>query len=280
VPCSAEVPPGYTCSHDCTTTLVSPDVFLTAAHCVTFQSSADALGDKITVTLPQGADGAKHVYAVDAYVSYSTGLGPDDLALLHLTTTVPSTVALPDALATAVPSIDTTATVYGYGCTDRASQDGRGTKRRIVYTFTGQTSQLCPGDSGGPTFDQDGNVFWVSSAYDVNSGVDVYADVGSHRALLQAQIASWDACAGHPPATAYTFDDRAGLCIATTYYCVAKGEAGAPIANTPPEGFGHASTYPDGCNYNGWSGQPAVSLMWQENFCRPCAGQCEATCPR
>ena len=61
----------------------------------------------------------------------------------------------------------------------RQTEEGaaHGAKQVVHFTVGQMTRNLCPGDSGGPVF-VNGGVVWVNSAYYVESGDDLFAEVG------------------------------------------------------------------------------------------------------
>ncbi len=179
----------------CTATLVAPDVLLCAAHCTEF-SSRSTLGNYFTYVVT-GTDGSRHSYTVDKYKAFATELGEDDLLLLHLSESVPADVATPAGMASSMPASGTAMSIYGYGCT-RRGQDIDGNKRRFNYSEGSATDNLCPGDSGGPVFDDDGNIVYINSGYwrsGWTSG-DIFGEVPRNHSRLVAQIEAWGSSVG------------------------------------------------------------------------------------
>ena len=156
----------------CTTTLIRANVALTAAHCVNYLSDVANFGSIVL-------NGSR--FSVLAALSFSEGVGAEDIALLELANSVPSTVAKPAQVHEGEPESGSQAEIYGFGCNDRERRDGTlsGRKQTVQFTVGEGSSNLCPGDSGGPVF-VNGSVAWVNSAYYVGSGKDVYAAVGRY----------------------------------------------------------------------------------------------------
>jgi len=134
----------------------------------------------------------------EGYVHSRGGAGADDVALLRLKQAVPSRVARPIPIAKSWPSYGTKIALMGYGCTNRETGEGAGTKRFASFRYNvtwdlGWVSQgTCPGDSGGALLNVDGNeVLGVLSGYRTGNGRDLFGDAVTHRAVLMAKIASW-----------------------------------------------------------------------------------------
>jgi V8-like Glu-specific endopeptidase len=189
----------------CTGTLVRPDVVLTAAHCVPGSGSDDLAGATppwhFVITI---ADKATHVYTVDrarSVLQQSDFGGTDawrkaDIALLHLSESVPSTVARPANLATKWTLPGQRVAVFGYGCTNLDTHAGTGTKRMREYRWSvgqwlGFTSShdICPGDSGGPLLDVGANA--VMGTNSGTNGSDFFGDVPSHLSRIEAVLQAW-----------------------------------------------------------------------------------------
>lgn len=189
----------------CTATLIAPRVVITAAHCMQFDTRlARGAYERFFIDVDASRSEA---FSVDAFMSFGTKTGEDDIALLHLAKAVPEGVARPASRARGMPARGETVEVWGYGCTERPAASGSGSvvargesevKRSISYTFGDGTSYACPGDSGGPRMTRDRAVFALSSAYVPTSsatsdGPDVMADVVRASARLDEAMRAWDA---------------------------------------------------------------------------------------
>jgi secreted trypsin-like serine protease len=177
----------------CTATLVKSTVAITAAHCVGFRTTSGAPNYGAVNIQTKTSTGAimTRTYYVKAMKSYGSTTGINDIALLQLSNSVPSTVASPASLASVLPATGASATRWGYGCTDRTSKTGIGTKRYEAFQMGTNTSMNCPGDSGGPSFDTSGRLFWITSSYFNATGYDNQASVPRHYDAIKTQIADW-----------------------------------------------------------------------------------------
>ncbi len=173
----------------CTATLVAQDVAITASHCVGYRSR-NGPGNYYTLRLTNGGDTRN--YTVDRYRSFSRDLGANDIALLGLADLVPLDFAQPAPLAQETPADGTSLTVFGFGCTRLgAGSDGR--KRQATYEQGDTAYHLCPGDSGGPVFnDETGAVARINSGYRLDRGrSDIYGLVPGLYDDLYAQVLDW-----------------------------------------------------------------------------------------
>jgi V8-like Glu-specific endopeptidase len=180
----------------CTATLVGPRAAITAGHCVRFTTEAIGGAAKGKLRLDDGT--RFHDYVVDGYKSFGKAAGDDDVALVHLATTVLPSVATPAQLANKRPAKGSQVAVYGYGgesCrftrTDRIDTGRYGVKRAFLFAYGTNPRALCGGDSGGPITVKDA-VFAVNSATTLPAGNDVTAYIDDQYKDLMAQIRTWE----------------------------------------------------------------------------------------
>lgn len=191
----------------CTGTLIAANFVLTAGHCVDFSNtvvSGDTLvaGDRFSIV---DSAGTVHGYKVDAIRTlgglraYGTDsslfslttpdkLGLTDLAVLHLATSVPSTLATPAVIAGAPPASAQAVTAFGYGCTDRTTTPGAGTKRYFTYSYGNTTQTVCGGDSGGPVVlgnvNDNGAIWAAISGWNLGTNNDNLSNVRYFRNMV------------------------------------------------------------------------------------------------
>jgi|GEM_PF-2247808 len=164
----------------CTATLIRRNVVITAAHCIDYLSGVQGWGN---IQLDSGSD-----YPIIGAISFSEELGAADIALMELSGAVPGVLATPTYIESSVPPVGTPVTIFGYGCTERQGMTGGGTKRRISFNVGTRSSNLCPGDSGGPVVrGEDGGIVWINSAYyDTVNGADIYGEAAVNSEALNA----------------------------------------------------------------------------------------------
>ena len=251
----------------CTSTLIAPNLLLTARHCVSEGGSDEVVcgaseftnevpGDTIFSTNdPVPAEDSPWFRGLDVRVPEE---GNDtcgfDMALIILSSSVPPSVATP-----AIPRIDLPVqegesyVAIGYGNT--SDVDNTGGTRMILdelevqcapgacrstaiesTEFLGETG-ICSGDSGGPALDMNGKVVGVVSRGSDGCETPIYGTVSAWRDWLMASAVDAAAIGGY-----------------AAPYWATSGSSDAPVVDhDPPEplpeggGDGHACSQPADC---------------------------------
>jgi V8-like Glu-specific endopeptidase len=194
----------------CTATLIRANVVLTAAHCVTGGHKDEAVTGYSFDVESSAASPATH-FEIDR--AYTIPVAADfdgtqnwrlkDIALLRLTTPVPAALAQPLAVATSRPNPGDETAIYGFGCTSRVAdanghRPGGGVKRKAELAWhssslgSGASTNVCPGDSGGPWLDVAANAVFGTTSGIVNED-DRFGDVPASAAEINRVADAWSA---------------------------------------------------------------------------------------
>jgi secreted trypsin-like serine protease len=181
-------------SADCTASLVSPRVLLTAAHCVEVgQRYRAAFGPN--QSSPTSTIDVLEIHADVAFVDGNWGAGHDvAVAILAM----PATIAPIAVDRSPLPStmLGQNVRLVGYGLTD-ASGGGGEEKREITLRVDEVNAQYlrvgvpgraaCSGDSGGPAFSTSGKIIGITSYGtddDCSNGITYYSRVDANMAFI------------------------------------------------------------------------------------------------
>ena len=173
----------------CTGFLVAPSVVMTAAHCVNDESRPRLPGEApILFSLPSGWTGV-----AEAWKSYSSdreGYDYTDVALIWLGGDAP---AEPLELAPFPFPLSPVGrlTIVGYS-SGRQREAWVSKAGWVHYKYRSDTGWICPGDSGGPVF-EDGKVLAVAVSlwYVRHEGEMYYAAMGFSIPHIAREDISW-----------------------------------------------------------------------------------------
>lgn len=194
----------------CSGTLVTNQVVVTAAHCVTTGSGGTSSAGSIAVYVGDdpSVDLASHVYTVSEvqrHPSYSTSTLYNDIAVLRLSSPISEGYApvshLPSSLAITSADIGSTMNFAGFGyqetgaygdkmqidlplgalgCGVSGCPSSGSTSTQVSYSQTGGYGP-CSGDSGGPMFINRGGTVYLA-------GVTSYGDASCTRYGVSTKV--------------------------------------------------------------------------------------------
>jgi hypothetical protein len=197
--------PEFGILHDGSGNLIAPSTVLTAAHVVRYQSTDDpALLAGLTFEIQTGTQCHPETirFPVVAVHSFTPPELSDcvtpwsaDVGLVRLGRPVPAEVAMPRALATALPAEGDAVTAVGYGWCPGDVETSR-TQTIRSFTLSRDLDVLCGGDSGGALLvgGPDGPIAGVhSQSCSASAWRMVFGDVVDLRSQIEAKTAEWEA---------------------------------------------------------------------------------------
>jgi secreted trypsin-like serine protease len=194
----------------CTGVVISPTIILTAGHCV-HRANAIAVNAAAVGTTPQLIEASAHVlhpeFRDNAAARRERSI---DLALLRLNEALPAHFSQARLSSRAVTQAGELFQILGFGLTQEGVERSAGRLRAGALQAREPLSRIllwardpqemgfgaCTGDSGGPIFDADGQVFaitsWSTGAGNKSCGALTQAAlIAPQRAWITKTIASW-----------------------------------------------------------------------------------------
>lgn len=181
----------------CTASLISPRHAVTAAHC---NLHADTLFGSNTVSIGGVSRNVSRIYLFGPEAQPGQGVPPGnldfnvDVALLELDSAIPSANATPMFVSAGAPSGGRQSTMWGFG-PNGVNCTGPSSKRFVTFNFGTNTSEFCPGDSGGPaTYDGStaNGAIWGVTSFTSGNG-DVWGNVSRYKEDILSVVRMWDA---------------------------------------------------------------------------------------
>lgn len=165
----------------CTGTFISSDTILTAAHCARIVMTYAGIAPPRLVPHP--------AFQAFGKPSITSAMSAVDIMILKFDRAVaPATVRI----ASDAPIIGDKGRIIGFGCSTWGDATSAGTKRAGdviisnvdsgVIKSTALTVHSCPGDSGGPLFNEKGEQIGVTSTALPEKGGSTWADLTSQAA--------------------------------------------------------------------------------------------------
>lgn len=199
----------------CTATLIGCRTVLTAAHCLCQREECDVSGplvpaSSLAVSFQYGP--VVRVASYDVHPNFSDREQVDDVAILHLTQSVPG-IAPATINTTRTPSFGTRGTVLGYGLASENNESSAGIKRigryssincnedglpnatNLCFFFAPSDAGICSGDSGGPDFVDFGQGPVLAGIHTASTScspgaISLSQDVYSYRNFIAQQAGS------------------------------------------------------------------------------------------
>lgn len=196
------IPVFYSQDGRCTASYINqePPVVLTARHCVerSWQENQGKVpeGHRAYFIFQDQVDAetinaVEYFYPEKKFLEFGPFMIPNDYALLRLAS-APKANMRPYTLAEETPKFGQPMRVVGYGQSDCKGiikgKDNAAIQRELNYKW-GINFNVCPGDSGGPHFNENNEVIAVSSA--VGLFGESHMKIAKHRDAIYAQISKW-----------------------------------------------------------------------------------------